>query len=1071
MNKINKSSVATLRQKAEELLKRKPSSSNSQLFEADILKLVHENEVYQIELELQNEELKVANERAAKAAEEKYAELYDFSPSGYITLSKEGLINELNLRAANMLCKERSDLKNDSFVFFVTDDTKPIFNLFIEKAFKSNVNETCEVSLSTGDKLTIYVHLAGIISQNREQLYLTLTDVTELKKAEELLQKSEHRLKDILYSLADWIWEVDEKGVYTYSSQKGFELFGSSNSDVIGKTPFDFMPADEAERVAPIFAEIVKKQAPIKDLENWNITNNGKRICLLTNGVPIFDAAGTFKGYRGVDKDITERKKGEEDLLNSYARLITLLQTIPDMIWLKDTNGRYLLCNKIFERFFGSCETDIIGKTDYDFVDSELAELFRENDQKAMEANKPTINEEWVTFANDGHRALLETIKAPMYDSKNKLIGVLGIGRDVTERKKAEVELKERNIFIQTVLDNLPIGIALNNIDSGEAFYENKKFEEIYGWSKDDIKDISGFFEKVYPDKAYREELFARINADVKSGDVSRMHWEDITVTIKDGTTHIVNAVNIPLFEQNTMVSTVFDVTERKQAEEEITMLAQSLKSVSECLSITDLEDKILFVNESFLKTYGYEQNELIGKQIAIVQSQGNDQEMVKEILPATINGEWHGELFNRRKDGTEFPVFLSTSIIKDKNNKTLGLIGVATDITERNRAEQELINAKEKAEESDRLKSAFLANMSHEIRTPMNGILGFSELLKEPNLSGEEQQEYIQIIQKSGARMLGIINDIVSISKIESGQIELSVKETNINEQIDFLQIFFKPEAEQKQIQLISRKTLTNKDAVLKTDKEKLYAVLTNLIKNAIKFTNAGVIEFGYEKKDNCIEFFVKDTGSGVLNNQKEFIFERFRQGSESLNRNYEGAGLGLSISKAYVEILGGKIWIESEDGKGSIFYFTLPYFKIPEETKVVENFIPVEKSDNQHIKLKILIAEDDEISQKLIASTVKKYSEKILLVSNGFEAVEACRNNLDFDLVLMDIKMPIMDGYEAIRQIRQFNSDVVIFAQTAYALTGDREKAINCGCNDYITKPIKKEKLLELLQKYFKN
>jgi len=393
-------------------------------------------------------------------------------------------------------------------------------------------------------------------------------------------------------------------------------------------------------------------------------------------------------------------------------------------------------------------------------------------------------------------------------------------------------------------------------------------------------------------------------------------------------------------------------------------------------------------------------------------------------------------------------------------------------DITERKRAEVELIHAKEKAEESDRLKSAFLANMSHEIRTPMNGILGFADLLKEPKLSGEEQQHYISIIQESGARMLNIINDIISISKIESGQMETMMTETNLRDQIQYLLIFFRPEAEDKGLLLFSSNVYSQEEIVVKTDKEKLYAILANLIKNAIKFTQSGAIEFGYIKKENVIEFYVKDTGVGITEKQQEIIFERFRQVNESINREFEGAGLGLSISKAYVELLGGKIWVESKPGIGSTFYFTLPHKGIPEKVIIQNSFqaktnTPANNAELK--KLKILIAEDDKISQFLLDKFITGFSKEVLFARTGLEAVELCRVNPDIDLVLMDIQMPDMDGYEASRQIRSFNENIVVIAQTAYALEGDKEKALASGCNDYISKPIDPGELENKIGKYF--
>jgi len=255
--------------------------------------------------------------------------------------------------------------------------------------------------------------------------------------------------------------------------------------------------------------------------------------------------------------------------------------------------------------------------------------------------------------------------------------------------------------------------------------------------------------------------------------------------------------------------------------------------------------------------------------------------------------------------------------------------------ITELEKKEVELIKAKEKAEESDRLKSAFLANMSHEIRTPMNGILGFTDLLINHDQSNENQRRYISIIEKSGKRMLNIINDIIDISKIEAGLMEFNMNETNINEQFQFIYTFFKPEAEAKGIKLYLKKTLPAQEATIKTDSEKLYAILTNLVKNAIKYSNEGAIEFCYnlknEKKAAELEFYVKDTGIGIPKDRQDAIFERFIQADIDDKMAHQGAGLGLAITKAYVEMLGGKIWLESEEGKGSTFYFTLPYNTSP--------------------------------------------------------------------------------------------------------------------------------------------
>jgi len=383
-----------------------------------------------------------------------------------------------------------------------------------------------------------------------------------------------------------------------------------------------------------------------------------------------------------------------------------------------------------------------------------------------------------------------------------------------------------------------------------------------------------------------------------------------------------------------------------------------------------------------------------------------------------------------------------------------------------------ELKAAKEKSQESDRLKSAFLANMSHEIRTPMNGILGFAGLLKQPNLSGKEQQKYLDIIESSGTRLLNIVNNIVDISKIESGIIEINNKVTNINEQIEFMTSFFAPEIQKKGLRLVYSKALTTNKAYIETDAEKLYGVLINLMKNAIKHTEKGAIELGYELRSEAnppmLEFFVTDSGNGIPKDRLDIIFDRFMQADISNKTAYQGAGLGLSISKAYVEMLGGTIWVESEHGVGSTFRFTIPYQHAEAEIVPEKTIQPAikEKSIN---KLKILIVEDDPGMEFLLSETVEEYCSELLIARDGIEALEMSKENPDIDLILMDIRIPKLDGYETTEEIRQFNKNVVIIAQTACAFSSDRDKALEVGCNDYVSKPIDSDLFESLIEKHF--
>lgn len=379
-------------------------------------------------------------------------------------------------------------------------------------------------------------------------------------------------------------------------------------------------------------------------------------------------------------------------------------------------------------------------------------------------------------------------------------------------------------------------------------------------------------------------------------------------------------------------------------------------------------------------------------------------------------------------------------------------------------------VNQKDKAQNADKLKSNFLANMSHEIRTPMNGILGFASLLKDSDLPKDVQNRYIEVIEKSGVRLLNIINDIIDISKIESGIAVAEISESNINEQMEYIYTFFKPEVENKGIKLILNNYLPVNECIIKTDREKIFAILTNLIKNAVKYSEKGFIEFGCSKKGRFLEFYVKDTGVGIPQEKHETIFERFVQVDSDGKMTKQGSGLGLAITKAYVELLGGKIWLESNPGKGSVFYFTIPHKMVDNEGINVKNEKNKEMNEPKYPKLNILIVEDDEPSAILLSTVLNQYAKKIEVVNSGIQAVETCRNDSAIDLVLMDIQLPLMNGYEATRKIREFNSDVIIIGQTAFGFSDDRIDAIKAGCNNYISKPVIKDQLLAMIFSYFK-
>lgn len=405
--------------------------------------------------------------------------------------------------------------------------------------------------------------------------------------------------------------------------------------------------------------------------------------------------------------------------------------------------------------------------------------------------------------------------------------------------------------------------------------------------------------------------------------------------------------------------------------------------------------------------------------------------------------------------------VWYSCKVLCVKTTESNYYILTLDNIEPQKRREENLVKAKEHAESQERIKSSFLANMSHEIRTPMNSIIGFSELVQNSD-DEEERQQYLEIIKNCGGYLLNIINDIIDISKIEAGLLDIKIQRTNINELIDELVEIYQVDSRlnSEKVKLVSNNSLEFDAAIILTDRTRIRQILSNLIDNAIKFTKEGSIEVGYElheldskKKLPRIRFYVKDSGLGIPASQKELIFHRFHQISES--DEVKGSGLGLAIVDALVKKLGGVITLESTLGKGSVFSFSIPYLQRKQALKSnrqLDGTLEKPVLQGKHI----LIAEDGEANFKYVSALLRGTQAKITWVQNGKESVEAVLSGEHFDLVLMDLRMPIMDGYKASGHIKSIQPKLPIIALTAYAVDGDLEKALEAGCDDYLSKPI---------------
>lgn len=638
--------------------------------------------------------------------------------------------------------------------------------------------------------------------------------------------------------------------------------------------------------------------------------------------------------YQDLENEILQLKlENKRNSLSDHYNM--LLKASEDMITIHEPNGRYLYYNG--PSCYAVLPKDVVGKMPHDLFDKEVSETLMKAFNKINNTGKSETLE--IYFDWLGQKKWFSEYMYPFKNANGEVVKIVKVCRDINERKIVEQEAKKQN---ETLLESErsyrdvveTSGDLISVLDrKGQILFINHASKKFYGLSPELCLGTSVFNFIHTKDTAYTKAKFA----EWEHSKNNNFHFENRQVNISGEILETEWNVNIQREGKkiSKITSIIRDITKQNKTQQE---LIRANKEREQFLNFFKLSPNIMVIagpNGAFLATnpattklLGYSTEEITAKPFIDFVHPDDKQSTLDEIEKLVKFGfSLNFESRYRCKNSTYILLSWTTSLSKEEEIT----YATARDITNERLIETELIKAKEKAEESDRLKSAFLSNMSHEIRTPMNGILGFSDLLKTPNLSGKEQQRYIGIIEKSGKRMLNVLNDIVSVSKIEADLMEVNIQEANINDQIDFVSSFFKPEVEEKGIRFLTKKPLAHKDAFIHSDSEKIYGILTNLVKNAIKFTDEGSIELGYTVKKagglSELLFYVKDSGIGIPKDRQLAIFDRFIQADISGKMAYQGAGLGLSISKAYVELLGGEIWVESEEKQGSVFYFTLPY------------------------------------------------------------------------------------------------------------------------------------------------
>jgi PAS domain S-box-containing protein len=641
-------------------------------------------------------------------------------------------------------------------------------------------------------------------------------------------------------------------------------------------------------------------------------------------------------------------------------------------------------------------------------------------------------------------------------------IGVIGIRHYFLKHNTAIDELSESEQKFSEAFQHVPAGIVVSSLETGEIIDVNDTFLAKMEYTREEVIGRTSIELGLFGELNGRERLLTEVN---KNQEVQSMGFSFVT---KSGNTlyGLLSVSTFRLKGKKRLLTAVVDITDRHKVEvERLRMLNIIENSLNEIYIFNSNDLKYEYANQGALLNLGYTIDEIKQLTPADIQPFYDQKSFYKLIYPL-VSGEkdiLNFETIFKRKNNTHYFVEVHLQFHQHDNEKLF--FAIINDITLRKKNEEELILAKEKAEEADKLKTAFLHNISHEIRTPMNAIIGFSGLMRDPALPPKKRDSFADILAQSTGQLLSIITDIINIATIESGQEKINQVRFNINQKLNLLLQQFIEKPNENKIQLRYHAGLSFEKAYLLSDQVKLTQVLTNLINNAFKFTSFGSIEFGYVIKDQMIEFFVKDTGEGIPEKMYTEIFKRFRQLDIGETRRYGGSGLGLSISKAYVELLGGQIWVESVVGKGSTFYFNIPYIPANEifeaEPLLTDTII-----DTSQQTIKVLVAEDEDSNYTLLYELLSQSNMLIIRATDGFQAVEVCKNDPTIKLVLMDIKMPGMDGMQATKIIKKLRPGLPVIAQTAYASEKEQQTVLESGCDDFISKPLNAPLLLKKIK-----
>jgi PAS domain S-box-containing protein len=924
-----------------------------------------------------------------------------------------------------------------------------------------------------GECKTGLLNIEIIQLKTRELALIVLTDITERKRAEVKDSQNQKRLQSILDNMQDAFFQTDLSGRIININSMSLQMFGYSSEEELLGRHVSILYASSKEREKLL--KNLKSDGILIDYTSKALKKDGTTFWSSLNAQYHYDSEGTIAGLQAFVRNITERITFERALKESEKKFRDIFENMPsgyilfELIYGEDgkpIDHRLIETNGEFEIATGLKRSEQIGRTSKD-----LSWYWPED----VTQGYYNVALTGKSFSYEGFNTSLNRYYDIRVSSPQKGQFAL-LFNDISQRKKAESERLELLTRFKQIAKHLPGFIYQYHLkqDASSYFpYASKGIKKIYGISPKKARhDAQCVFDVIHPDD------LNRITQSVAESGKNMTVWHEIyRVKLPNRKTIWVEAETTPIKQEDDSIiwhGYAQDITKlvkyqnriikaREKAEESEEKITRIVESTIDFIWTVDpvnfgIQNYNTALYNYFLSSSGIKMKTGDTPEVLVPSQARKWRNYYRKALKlGTFETEY-------KMEGNESVLHLSlNSLIRNK--QVFGISVFGRDITQIKKNELDLIHAKEKAEESDRLKTAFLLNISHEIRTPMNGILGFMNLLNQPELKEKERSEFMSIVNNSGERLMNTINDIVEVSKIEIGDLNLKYENVALFELMEYYKSFFIQQMEGKGLGFEITKQATARGALVTIDKHKIDSIMMNLIRNSIKFTNNGKIEIGNYLENGFIWFYVSDSGMGIPEDKIEVIFDRFVSVDNSLTRGYEGSGIGLSIVKAYVEALHGSIKVESELGKGSTFLFSIPY-KVAEAETIKTDVVLAPRIAT--CKPTILIAEDDKINFLLLKKILAS-EHNLLHAVNGVDAVKMFMENPDISLVLMDIKMPgAYDGLEATRRIREWNVEVPIIAQTAYAMESDKLRALSAGCNDVITKPFSAKNLLELIQKY---